>query len=240
MTIDTFQLVKERCLFSHMNIRTENHGDEKDPACDLKFEFSGANNLLIKLHPDLRDALYRADDNKNIDSDHKPHRRFPLLGTLPWDLEIPRTLLRIHDADDAANDVVLGGGKTNNFKITPLEGGTVKWSFRCQFSKPDEDAIAKLMRALNQSVPVSLECADEEAKPDNFEQVEQVGKEPHSAAREKAESLFDKPAVGAASPEALVNAPLTDEEAAKAGKSNVAPITRAKRQAKGGTSAAVE
>src|SRR3954463_437021 len=137
MFIETFQLVKERCLFAHLNVRTEQHGDEREPACDLKFEFSGANNLLLKLHPDLRDSLYRDDDNKDIDGDHKPHLKFPLLGTLPWDLEIPRTLLRIHDVDDPANDVVLGGGKTNNFKLTPMEGGTVKWSFRCQFSKPD-------------------------------------------------------------------------------------------------------
>lgn len=194
MSIETFQLVKERCLLSNLNVRTEMHGDEREPAVDLNFEFSGANNLLLKLHPGLRDAFYRADETKDlIDSTHMPHLRFPMLGALSWNLEIPRTKLRIHDADDAADDVVLGGGKTNKFKLTMLEGGTVKWQFRCQFSKPDEDSIAKLMRVLNQAIPVSLECADEEEDLDNFEQAEQITKAPHSAARVEAESLFSAP-----------------------------------------------
>jgi len=226
MSLDIFQLVKERCLLSNLNVRTEMHGDEREPAVDLNFEFSGANNLLLKLHPDLRGAFYRADDTKDLATpDHMPHLRFPLLGTISWDLEIPRTRLRIHDVDDPANDVVLGGGKTNKFKLTMLDGGTVKWHFRCQFSKPDEDSIAKLMRVLNQAVPVSLECADEEVKPDNFEQAEQAGKAPMSEAREKAESLFDAPASTLElSPDDVVDATYIPEPA-----TNVEPITKAKR-----------
>lgn len=197
MSIETFSLVKERCLLSNLNIRTEMHGDERATACDLNFSFSSANNLLSKLHPDLRKTFYRADDTRDlVNPDHMPHLRFPLLGPQAYELEIPRTRLRVHDAEDATHDVVLGGGKTNKFKLILKQGGTVEWSFRCQFSKPDEDAIAKLMRVLNQVVPISLECADEEEKPDNFEQVEKLSStgQAASAARQQLESLFDKPA----------------------------------------------
>lgn len=197
MAIETFTLVRERCLLGNLNIRTEMHGDEREAACDLKFSFSGANNLLLKLHPDLRAAFYRANDTRDlVNPDHMPHLKFPMLGALSWDLEIPRTRLRVHDAEDASHDVILGGGKTNKFKLTLKEGGTVEWEFRCQFSKPDEDAIAKLMRVLNQVVPITLECADEEAKTDNFEKVEQLsltGTGP-SEARLKAEDMFKTPA----------------------------------------------
>lgn len=196
MAIETFTLNRERCLLVNLNIRTEMHGDDREAAADLKFSFSGANNLLLKLHPDLRAAFYRANDTRDlVNPDHMPHLRFPMLGALPWDLEIPRTRLRVHDAEDASHDVVLGGGKTNKFKLTLKEGGTVEWEFRCQFSKPDEEAVAKLMRVLNQVVPITLECADEEEKSDNFDKAEQLsltGTAP-SAARIEAESLFDSP-----------------------------------------------
>lgn len=197
MAIETFTLVRERCLLGHLNIRTEMHGEDREAACDLKFSFSSANNLLSKLHPDLRSLFYRANETRDlVNPDHMPHLRFPLLGEQTYKVEIPRTRLRVHDAEDPAHDVLLGGGKTNNFKLVLKEGGTVEWSFRCQFSKPDEDSIAKLMRVLNQVVPITLECADEEEVPDNFEKVEQLsltGTAP-SAARIEAENLFDKPA----------------------------------------------
>ncbi|MES3022724.1 MAG: hypothetical protein V4857_14185 [Pseudomonadota bacterium] len=208
------------------------HGDELETACDLKFQFSSANNLLLKLHPDLRAAFYRADETRDlVNPDHMPHFRFPLLGAITWELEIPRTRLRVHDAEDSAHDVVLGGGKTNKFKLVLKQGGTVEWSFRCQFSKPDEDAIAKLMRVLNQQVPITLECADEEEKLDNFEQAEQITKAPHSAAREEAESLFSAPPTDMSiangtdeptTPEAVVAAAVDEPE--QEPETNVAPI----------------
>lgn len=194
--IELFQLVKERCLLGNLNIRTEMHGEDREAAVDLKFSFSGANNLLAKLHPGLRAAFYRPNETRDlVNPDHMPHLVFPLLGPLSYDMEIPRTKLRVHDAEDAAHDVVMGGGKTNKFKLTMKEGGTVEFEFRCQFSKPDEDAVAKLMRVLNQVVPISLECADEEEKGDHFEQVEQLsltGAGP-SEARLAAELAFSAP-----------------------------------------------
>jgi hypothetical protein len=219
MAIELFTLVRERCLLGHLNIRTEMHGDEREAAVDIKFSFDGPNNLLSKLHPDLRATFYKANDTRDlVNPDHMPHLRFPLLGAQSYELEIPRTRLRVHDAQDASHDVILGGGKTNKFKFTMKEGGTVGFEFRCQFSKPDEDSIAKLMRVLNQVVPITLECADEEEKPDNFEQAEQVTKAPKSEARQKAEDMFlAAPATDMklAEPEQVETAPVTLDPAAK-------------------------
>lgn len=219
MTLETFTLVRERCLLVNINLRAEMNGKESKPAVDLAFEFSGANNLLLKLNPALRAALYRADDTVDfITADHMPHLNFPLMGPIPWELEIPRTRLQIHDIDNEKHDVVLIGGKTNKFKLTPLQGGTVKFQFRCQFSKPDEDSIAKLMRVMNQKIPVSLDCTDEEAKPDNFAQADLITKAPHSAAREKAEDLFlAAPATDMtlAEPDQVETEPVTLDPAAK-------------------------
>lgn len=228
MALELFTLARERCLLGNLNIRTEMHGDEREAACDIKFSFSGANNLLAKLHPDLRATFYKANDTRDlVNPDHMPHLRFPMLGTQSYDLEIPRTRLRVHDAKDPSHDVLLGGGKTNKFKFTMKEGGTVEFEFRCQFSKPDEDAIAKLMRVLNQVVPITLECADEEEKPDNFQQVEQLsltGTAP-SEARLKAESMFDKPGTDMvlAEPEQVETPPVMLDPGAKPKRVTKAP-----------------
>jgi len=231
MAIETFTLVRERCLLGHLNIRTEMHGEDREAACDLKFSFSSANNLLSKLHPDLRAAFYRANETRDlVNPDHMPHLRFPMLGEQSYKLEIPRTRLRVHDAEDPAHDVLLGGGKTNNFKLILKEGGTVEWQFRCQFSKPDEDSIAKLMRVLNQVVPITLECADEEEKPDNFEKVEQLsltGTAP-SEARQKAESMFDKPGTDMK----LAPTEATTEEAVASVVASIDAVTKPKRVSK--------
>ena len=193
MTQELFTLVKERCMLVNLNMRTEQHGEDRVPAVDIAFEFDSANNVLAKLHPDLRATFYCADDNNDlVTSDHMPHLRFPLMGAVPYEIEIPRTLLRVHDVDGEQHDVVLAGGRTNKFKLLMKQGGTVVWKFRVQFSKPDEDMVARLMRVLNQKVPVSLESIDEEDEPDNFEQVENLSASgaPPSAARQAAEDLF--------------------------------------------------
>jgi hypothetical protein len=191
--LETFTLVKERCMLSNLNIRTEMHGDERQRAVDLQFDFSGANNLLSKLHPDLRHQFYKSQDTQDmLNPDHTPVLRFPLMGPISWDLEIPRTRLQLH-GETPADDVVLGDGKTNKFKLTLMDGGTVKWHFRVQFSNPDDKAIAGLSRFLNDTVPVSLECRALEDEGDNFDKVDQLSQAPVSEARKKAEGMFVQP-----------------------------------------------
>lgn len=188
MSIQTFELVSEKCMLAHVNVRTEMHGDERHRAYDLKFTKDFPNAVLKKFHPELLDTFYAASKQTDIEADYKPNLRFGLMGAVAWDLEIPRTMLTIHDPD--GNDLVLGDGKTNKFKFEMLDGGTVKMSFRCQFPELEEDDVAKMLRALNETVPISLSCTTAEEKPDNFEQAELITQEPMSDARKEAEAAF--------------------------------------------------
>lgn len=188
MSITTFELVNEKCMLAHVNVRTEMHGDERHRAYDLKFTKDFGNAVLKKFHPELLDTFYSASKQTDIEADYKPDLRFGLMGAVAWDLEIPRTLLTIHDPD--GNDLVLGDGKTNKFKFEMLDGGTVKMSFRCQFPELEEDDVAKMLRALNETVPISLSCKAPEEQPDNFKQAELAGMTPPSEARLKAEEAF--------------------------------------------------
>ncbi len=51
-----FQLDKHDVAFSNLNLRKENHGDEKVPAADLTFDFTAANTVLALIDPALRAA----------------------------------------------------------------------------------------------------------------------------------------------------------------------------------------
>lgn len=200
-TTEEFQLVNERVFFAHMNLRSEKHGDESEPALDVKFELTTSNQVLKKLSAGLLPALYEQDRQADIEDEFLRKLRFPLFGVLPWGLELLRTKLIVHDID--GNDITLDDGKTNKFRIEALDGGTVKLIFRCQFSAPDEDAVASLMRMLQQDVPISLESAAPIAKPDNFQQADLLSQEPQSEAGKALASLFSNP-VGAQSPETLL------------------------------------
>lgn len=187
-----FNLIKEKMAIT-VQLRIEKHGDENVNAYDARLQGNFPNAVLLKLHPELRDTFYKPAQQGDFEQDFYPERRFPQIDTVAWGLEIPRTLLRLHDASDPCDDLVLGGGTTDKFVLEMLAGGTVKMSFRVKLGELDEDDVAKLLRANGQTIPISLECAAEEEKPDNFEQVDLITQEPHSAARAEAESLFSAP-----------------------------------------------
>lgn len=46
------------CHCEHVNIREENHGEDKVLAVDLSFSKTGGNELLDLFHPDIRTTLY--------------------------------------------------------------------------------------------------------------------------------------------------------------------------------------
>lgn len=224
-----FELVKERCNLAHVNVRSELHGDEKQTAYDIKFTVSLANAVLLKFHPDLRDALYKPGENKDIDPDFVPNIKFPLLGAISWDLEIPRTLLRIHDEFEGV-DVVLSGGRTNKFSFKLKEGGTVEMAFRCQFSEAEPEDISRLLVALGQTMPISLSCESLEEEPDKFEQADLLSKEPMSDAREEAEKVFSNMKNSAMENDDVVDAEFKEPNG------NVTPIETKKRGRKKSTS----
>ena len=188
MSIETFELVSEKCTLAHINVRTEMHGEERRRAYDLKFTKDFSNSILKKFHPDLLDTFYCASKQQDVEADYKPNLKFGLMGPVSWDLEIPRVRLVIHDLD--GNDLVLLDGKANKFKFEMLDGGTVKTAFRCQFGELDEDSAAKMLRALNETLPISLSCAAAEEQPDNFQQADLLSQEPVSEARKNAEAAF--------------------------------------------------
>lgn len=193
--IEPLRFVKEKFTVQHMNTRKEHHGEDEEKGEDIKFVGRMANAVLDKFHPDLRAAFYvsHRQQAEVAGTESTPTRVLTQIKKVTWVEPLQNVSLRVHDVDSSDDDAVLVGGKIKQFVFEMMDGGTVEVTFTASFSVPEEDEIIKVRRVLFQSVPVSLEIPEIEAKADNFQQADLLGQQPHSEARQEAESLFNAP-----------------------------------------------
>lgn len=139
---------------SHVNIREENHGDEKVLAVDLAFWMEGPNDLLELFHPELRRGIYcnKAADAGQEELDEE-------LAVLP-NLRVPGLPERLRFGGDekhggyrAVVDYGLGD-QAANIDLTecvvgkkwyePKEGGTVRIGWRVSYAgEALQDALTR-------------------------------------------------------------------------------------------------
>lgn len=155
-----FALANQSATLTSFNPRSEQHGDEPQPAADLKFAVAMESALLAMLDPELRHALYckRADvDNDLADQAHEaPNLRFPKLDALRWKHEIIGARLIVHHGLGGISDLVIDGCNVNKFSVDAQEGGTVIVGFRVQ-CKPNELTCGKLCLLIGEDVEITLE-----------------------------------------------------------------------------------
>lgn len=210
-----FYLVNEKMDIA-VSKRTEFSGDDKVNAYDAKLTGDFPNAVLLKLNERLRGVFYGPGAQGDVEQDYYPELLFPEMGAVSWGLEMSRIVLTIHDVDSDENDLELTDKELDKVKFTMKPGGTVTLQFRVVLGQLSEDELITLLRVDNQAVKISLEQAALVEKPDNYEQADLLSQEPHSAARQEAESLFGALPAGmkfARTPEELVNFPITPEEA---------------------------
>ncbi len=162
-----FQAVK--MLLANVNVRAEVHGEDREPAGDLKFECDVDNGMLAKFDPALKGLLYYFDEARERDlvgqaqakvPGFAPDLRMPKLELpIKWDEEMLGAKCRIRVLG-AKSDVGLDPVKVNNWTISPREGGTCSITFRVQ-CHPDEKTFGKLATLVQQEVEVTLEAAAE-------------------------------------------------------------------------------
>lgn len=207
MSQDPFYLTRDR-MSVKVKLRTEKHGDDDVNAYDVMLSGAFANAILLKLNPDLRPFLYTQEQSDLLDGLTFNTLRFPELGSLDWTLAMGRMTLVIHDENDEAESLTLTNREADKFSFSLLPGGTVNLGLRIKVGEiEDEDDLLKLLRASNQQLLVSLHQAVVAEALNNFEQAEQITKEPMSEGRKEAERAFNP--VGAQTPDEVVG---DDEE----------------------------
>lgn len=149
---------------THINVRTEKHGDESATALDLKFCLTAGNTALQMFSPKLQKALYwRSKDTESqasIDGVEQilPDLRFPELGTLVWEGDMTARLEIEYGVADA---MLFTPVRVNAFRVDCSQGGSVDITFRVQTSNIPDGALDKLSRQLDGEIKIVLTPSEE-------------------------------------------------------------------------------
>jgi hypothetical protein len=153
------ELTKHQVKLSSVNPRAEIHGEERKPACDLKFEVTCANDVLIHFHPELRTTLFKKDEQPDLIDQAQPEAltalRFPKMGTVKWDWEGTGYTLTIDYGIGGKSDIKLGDCQVDQIRIDPMNGGSVKLGFRA-ICHPESKQFGQLCELIQQDVEITL------------------------------------------------------------------------------------
>ncbi|MBN3762453.1 hypothetical protein [Burkholderia sp. Ac-20365] len=149
-----FTLQHHPVKITHLNVRSESHGDQERTAIDIKLTFDLPCEALDSMSPQLRTSLYLLDGRK------PPALKHPRLGPLRWTGEYKHVSLHLHACDLLSDDVVIGDTRFCKIVASPREGGTC--AFTCQVqAHPQEDDAGKLLMLLKRQVPATVDALDE-------------------------------------------------------------------------------
>lgn len=156
---EMFQLDKRRAKINGVNVRSELHGEEHVPACDISLTVALGNDVLSYFDPALKVSLYAQDVGQAKQSDmiggvsDSPVLRFPSLGPLNWGWKGAGYELTIHYG--VTGDDIVMFVDIDKFRIACLDGGTVEVTFRAQ-AHPDEVSIGRLAMMIQCEADITL------------------------------------------------------------------------------------
>lgn len=157
---EMFQLDQVRAKINGVNVRSEMHGQEHVPACDISLTVKMSNDVLAYFDPSLKGALYSRGTDKSKQGDiiggvsDAPVLRFPLLGMpLQWDWEGAGYSMTIHYGV-TGQDIVLDVG-VDKIRLKCLDGGTIELTFRAQ-ANPEESQIGRLAMLIQCDATITL------------------------------------------------------------------------------------
>lgn len=147
---------------SNVNLRAEKHGDETRAAVDLKIEATCPSTALISFHQELRQHLFKKDDNPDlvdqvIVGDGLTVLRYPKMGAIKWDWEGAGYKGVIdYGLGDEKSNIHLGEDlKIDHFVIEPINGGSVSIAFRI-IAHPTKEDIGKLSELIQRDIDLQL------------------------------------------------------------------------------------
>jgi len=147
---------------ANVNLRAEKHGDDTRAAVDLKIEATCPSTALIHFHSELRQHLFKKDDNPDLvdqvtEGDGLTILRYPKMGALKWDWEGAGYKGVIdYGLGDVKSNINLGDDlKLDHFVIEAINGGSVAICFRI-IAHPDKDNIGKLSELIQREIDITL------------------------------------------------------------------------------------
>lgn len=154
-----FELTNHKMKLSSVNPRAEMHGEERKPACDLKFDVDCASDVLIHFHSELRQMLFKKDETPDLVDQAQPDAltalRFPRLGTLKYDWEGTGYTVTIDYGLGEKSNIIIGDCTIDGLRIDPMNGGSVKIGFRV-ICHPESKQFGQLCELIQQDMEVTV------------------------------------------------------------------------------------
>jgi len=154
-----FELDQQEVRCTSASTNSENKGKSEDTrlGMSLYFEFTGPNDLLDKLDPKLRPALYtRAAEGKQEDmTEHMPDLKFEKFPPLAWPYLGSGYEATIHSELEFSQTFELDDCKVDKITLTPRDGGVCGYKFRIYFH-PELGDVGKLAAMEKHAVTLTL------------------------------------------------------------------------------------
>lgn len=154
----------QQVMLTGVNARAEIHGDERVSAFDLTFAAECTSEVLSEFHPSLRNMLFKAPDSPDLvqqigEGDTLTDLRFPLMGSLKWDWEGTGYHLSVAHGVGGKSDIQLMDCKVNKFKLTAINGGSVRVEFRV-IVHPEVKDVGRLCEKIQTDIDITLKAPD--------------------------------------------------------------------------------
>lgn len=145
---------------ANVNPRAEMHGDDPKPAFDLKIEATCPSSTLIHFHPELRQHLFKKDENPDLvdqvtEGDGLTLLRYPKMGAIKWDWEGAGYTATVDYGLGGDSNIVLHDCKVDHFKIEAQNGGSVVITFRI-IAHPETEDVGKLCEFMQRDIGLDL------------------------------------------------------------------------------------
>ncbi|SDC67570.1 hypothetical protein SAMN05428966_10291 [Massilia sp. PDC64] len=164
--------LKQIVKLANVNPRAELHGEDPKPAFDLKIEATCPSSVLIHFHSELRQHLFKKDENPDLvdqvqEGDGLTVLRYPKMGAIKWDWEGAGYTATIDYGLGGDSNIVLHDVKVDHFTIEAMNGGSVSLCFRI-IAHPDPEDVGKLCEFIQRDIDLVLTPPEAKTADDLF------------------------------------------------------------------------
>ena len=157
---------------ANLNPRAEKHGDDTKPALDLKIEAICPSTALIHFHHELRQHLFKKDENPDLvdqlgDGEALTQLRYPKMGAIKWDWEAEGYTATVDYGMGGDSNIVLHDVKVDHFAFEAMNGGSVAITFRIT-AHPDPRDVGKLCEFIQRDIELVLTPPEAKTADDLF------------------------------------------------------------------------
>lgn len=164
--------LSQQVKLANVNPRAEKHGEDTKPALDLKIEATCPSTALIHFHSELRQHLFKKDENPDlvdqiVENDGLTVLRYPEMGAIKWDIEMTGYTVEVDYGMGGDSNIVLTDVKLDHFTIEAMSGGSVSITFR-MIAHPEAGDVGKLCEFIQRDIDLVLTPPEPKTPADLF------------------------------------------------------------------------